>query len=78
MNEENTVNNEQPSVSGGEAQEQQSAGAPVQTTTQQVTQGVRTRVDGARQMLQRAARAASKTGHRADVHEYMRLRRRRV
>jgi hypothetical protein len=40
------------------------------------TQGVRAnRGDGRRRVLEKAARAAAKTGKRGDVHEYMRIRR---
>ncbi|MCE5184973.1 MAG: hypothetical protein LLF76_02465 [Planctomycetaceae bacterium] len=40
------------------------------------TQGVRAgRGDAGRRVLDRAAKAAAKTGRRGDVHEYMRLRR---
>jgi hypothetical protein len=40
------------------------------------TQGVRAnRGDGGRRVLEKAARAAARTGTRGDVHEYMRIRR---
>jgi hypothetical protein len=59
----------------GQADKEQ-AQAPAPTGGPAKTQGVRaTRADGGRRALERAAKAAARTGRRGDVHEYMRVRR---
>lgn len=55
---------------------EQHAQQAAETTVSQMTQGVKeTRTGGARTTLQTAARQAAESGSRADVQEYLRLRR---
>lgn len=64
--------NDEPVPASGQAQPEEppAADGPVKT------QGVRpARSDSGRRVLERAARAAARTGRRGDVHEYMRIRR---
>lgn len=59
----------------GQADEEQAQPA-APTGGPSKTQGVRApRADVGRRTLERAAKAAARTGRRGDVHEYMRVRR---